>query len=177
MTKRDQLDLAYLAGVFDGEGSISVARMKRKDRPAIYHTLYIVVTTTDPIQPGAFQSRFGGSYYHFCHSGYNTPRYSWQVAARKAGRVLRELLPYLRLKHEQAELAIEFQRLKSRSPHKLKGNNGRIPRTITPERVELYESFKHKISKLHNKYRSNSGKAETPIPSEAAAEFAERVTT
>lgn len=162
MTKKEQLLRAYLAGVLDGEGCININQMKRLARNGnIYHTLYVTVGTTDNILPQLFHKTFGGSLMTRMVKGYDKPRYIWQVAARKAKKVLLELLPYLKLKKEQAELAIEFATEKQKSP-KLwdREKNGNFKGVgLSKERIKLYYQYWLKMKQLHQANRSNSGKA------------------
>jgi hypothetical protein len=61
------------------------------------------------------QQLFGGGIYP--RTGDNNPRhaqsYEWTTSSRRASAALGSMLPYLTVKREVAELAIEFQALKS----------------------------------------------------------------
>lgn len=96
--------LEYLAGILDGEGSISIgkARWRKNGREYRYCQvqLYVRMQNREPLD--LFAQRFGGTVKQNPH----TYVLSW--SNRKAGDVLRALLPYLRVKKPQAVLALEF---------------------------------------------------------------------
>lgn len=105
-------DKAWLAGIIDGEGSIFIMRQKRNDRERdINYILRISVDSTDPYMAVECLKIAGGAKIHQYSD--NRPncsdRLKWQVNGKKATSLLKELLPFLRVKFKQAELAIEFQ--------------------------------------------------------------------
>jgi hypothetical protein len=98
---------AYLAGFFDGEGFIGIRTIKTKKGKTYHH---IVATVTQGYKGYVilelFRYYFGGA----IHSNCNRPgHYEWMAVSRQAKVILESLLPYLRIKDEQAKLAIEFQ--------------------------------------------------------------------
>jgi len=116
MTKGKEMrdtDLAYMAGIVDGEGSINLIKASSRHRhPAGEIYAQLGVTNTNEWVIRWFQYTFGGSI--------NKDKkgcYRWNVTHRKAAKILRVLLPYLRIKKPQAELAILFQSRKISSKH------------------------------------------------------------
>jgi len=113
-------DLSYLAGMFDGEGCISISHGAKSWNLSCY------VTMAGEYIPRLFQFHFGGSIHHRKHNPAKMQwhdYYKWHIAANKAATFLEELLPYLRLKRPQAELAIKFQRRISSRGHKCLPNS------------------------------------------------------
>lgn len=51
-------DIAYIAGLFDGEGCVSVRKWTTKK--AFQHTLYVSITNTDKKVLDWIQSQYGG---------------------------------------------------------------------------------------------------------------------
>lgn len=104
-----KVDLAYLAGLFDGEGCIHIAQTKgQKHKRGKGNELRIFLSSTDEWVCQTFKMAFGGSIWEYANSA-NTQQYSWQLACKKALPFLEILLPYLRLKRPQAEIAVAFQ--------------------------------------------------------------------
>lgn len=109
----NNLDLAYISGFFDGEGSIGVYdRNKSRDGSRRYYVL--VVTLSQSGDEGLallneIQAMFGGSVSK--KSYVNRQMWQLNLSADKGMDFLTELLPFLRLKKKQAELGITFQRL------------------------------------------------------------------
>ena len=107
-----ETDLAWLAGIIDGEGSIFVMKQGRKDRERdTNYILKMSVQSVDPyMAPECLKITEEGSCYLNREKRENMSNtMKWQVCGKGATRVLKLLLPYLRVKKYQAELAIQFQ--------------------------------------------------------------------
>lgn len=106
-------DLAWAAGILDGEGSIFVMKQGRQDRERdTNYILRVSVQSTDPYMAKEMASIFpDGAVFsqQVDKRPNNSNTLKWQVSGRKAANVLKELLPFLRVKKEQALLAINFQ--------------------------------------------------------------------
>lgn len=137
----DPCILAYLAGIVDGEGCIGIygnygrwisSRGKRK---AIYR-LDVKVGMSDPEPIVLLRQVFAGSIHtrKQLPQGGRRPFYTWCVSQRKAKYALSLLIPYLRAKKAQAELALEFTRARADIGHRY----GRLPLSVM-EHVELAE--------------------------------------
>ena len=118
--------LAYLAGIFDGEGSVTITRTYNKHKPAISRNsrslgnpnpgvsermiMQVAVAMTDRAIPEWLHEEFGGRFMsrRFPGTTYKE-RWDWLASANIAKDFLRIILPHLRLKRLQAQLAIEFQ--------------------------------------------------------------------
>lgn len=101
------LEMSYVAGLVDGEGSIGVYPMKR----AVLPVVSITVTMTDATTIMYLRDLFGmgGAYRIDRVCPGHKPRYTWCLRAKRAEVVLRALLPYLRLKRPQAECALAMR--------------------------------------------------------------------
>jgi len=106
-----EVDLAYTAGLIDGEGCIGVYPQKCKTNKAgRRYSLTVVVSMSNWEAPLWLKETFGGYYQVFKNKGYGTRiMYAWRISGKPANRVLKGILPYLRIKYRQAEMAIEFQ--------------------------------------------------------------------
>lgn len=96
-------ELAYAAGLFDGEGSICICRNRNR------YSLLAQVTNTNPYATELFHELFGGSVSDY-YKKLNTKKriFHWVVQGERAGDFLAIIYPYLRMKRKQAELAFEF---------------------------------------------------------------------
>ena len=106
-------DAAWAAGIIDGEGSIFIMKQKRKDRERTHNfILRVSVQSADRVMAPELKRLFPEG-AEFGMQLDSRPGHSaclkWQVAGKRAIRVLKEILPYLRVKKDQAEAAIEFQ--------------------------------------------------------------------
>ena len=119
--------LVWMAGVFDGEGSISIIRSKRQT------TLVASVGNTERELVSPFKHRFGGTTWIERRPPDKT-MFMWKISARQASAFLEEILPYLHSKRKRsiAVLAIEFQQIrkwgggKSSHPPQLKAREERF---------------------------------------------------
>ena len=101
------IDLAYAAGFFDGEGysGIRGTKTKTKRDPNGRFFLSCIVTQKDPAILSWLVLQFGGTIFH--SPSQICPR--WRVVAKVAENFLIQILPFLKLKKPQAELALEFR--------------------------------------------------------------------
>ena len=117
------IDLAWAAGLFDGEGWVTV----RRDATIV--EVGISMTDVRPIEK--IRTMFGGS--KCPKHDRRTPRhsiFSWQVTSSRANRFLCAIRPYLVLKSEVADLGMEVAALT--------GQQGRIglnPITLKRRRI------------------------------------------
>jgi hypothetical protein len=110
-TKISEAEIAYFAGIIDGEGTITISRAARKDTkhklPA--YIPHMKVCNTDKALIDWIQKTFGGCLNNVRQSNdkWSTLYYlRWNCT--KARTVLEMLLPYLRVKRLQALLVLEF---------------------------------------------------------------------
>jgi len=108
-------DLAYIAGIVDGEGTVGIARMRRKESKSWTYTLRVSVQMSAEFIARWLQFSFGGRVYPRRWSGQNwKAQYQWVISGEEAGGFLKAILPYLRLKRAQAELVFRFMEIKGK---------------------------------------------------------------
>lgn len=110
------LELAYFAGLFDGEGCVQIAHHKpQRGKRTEQHTLRCAVSMTDERCVKSFLI-FRGSVCQktkFLTNPKWQPQWIWSISSNQARGFLETLLPFLRLKLEQARVAIAFQEMRS----------------------------------------------------------------
>ena len=105
----NEVDLAYLARLFDGEGSFVINRViyKWKKTPFFYGQAYICNTNLELIN--WLKSRFNGR-AHITHK--KNPKhkqvYKFNFLLRGRIKLLKAVLPFLIIKKKQAELVLEL---------------------------------------------------------------------
>lgn len=105
----NQIELAYFAGFFDGEGSIGIAKHKSKSCiRGYFHELFIQVSNSNHSVILKFKQYFGGSIIPF-KAPKKLQMWRWTISTRKAFKFLKKILPFLIVKKTQADLGIEFQ--------------------------------------------------------------------
>jgi len=116
----EQIELAYFAGFFDGEGSVSITKAGSKN----HYRLQCGITQTNHRLLILFKDNFGGGITemstHYEARWGRKQCWRWWITDTKAGEFLSIILPYLKLKKGEAQVAIEF--LTTRTGHR-----GNIP--------------------------------------------------
>jgi len=132
-----EIDLAWLAGFFDGEGTICISPQKISH----HYALCISVASIDRWILEWFSLAFNGKVNRqYRAKGNKRELWFWRIVDHQGEVALRTLLPYLKLKKPQAELALEFR--EARSYHK--GQN-----TVNEAELTLRESYRQKMSTLN----------------------------
>lgn len=102
-------ELAYAAGFIDGEGHIRI--QKHSVRGSYMLSVSAVQSTETPLP--LLQKCFGGVVkrrVNFYYRGQLKIRWEWQASSKVAERALKLMLPYLRVKKDEAEVALEFRK-------------------------------------------------------------------
>ena len=130
MTEREQ-EVIWAAGFFDGEGCVSIAK-PRKGMPWRYELrLFVAQVKLQPLL--VFERLWGGTV-----AAYNRKSqehiHQWQTSARQAAKALEEMLPFLQVKTEQAQVGLALQALMGREPH--------VSETMIAIREDLYQEMR-----------------------------------
>jgi len=102
----EEKEIAWMAGFFDGEGSVSILHTGLGERT------YILVAGITVITDGIlerFKDSFGGILHKYKASNRGHSDYwQWRVRSKFAVIFLDTILPYLKIKQGEAKLGIEF---------------------------------------------------------------------
>lgn len=108
MSEIEPTTLAYLAGIIDADGYITVQRSTHKGRLYFGAKVGISGTRREPHDLAA--SLFGGSVSCYVpKNGIHLPQFQWSRCGRAAVTVIEDVWPYLRIKLDQAEVALTLQ--------------------------------------------------------------------
>lgn len=129
-----EAELAWAAGFVDGEGYIGVIRAKTKRGLYYSYITHVEVAQAKAAPIIRFKEMFGGNVKFVANrkQGY----WYWRTFSRETVPILKQLLPYLFVKKEQALLVIEFAKTDSRL-HGL-GHWRNIPLDITETRKRIW---------------------------------------
>jgi LAGLIDADG endonuclease len=97
----------WAAGFIDGEGCVSIGRAKAKDHNWYSYTLNLAVSQKTEAPLKRLHEMFGGHLFNYKSRG--VVYYRWQHWGPGALAAIKELLPYLFVKREVAEVGIRFQ--------------------------------------------------------------------
>lgn len=111
-------DLAYIAGLIDGEGCISANHRGLTKDGLQFYNIYIQIVMTDRGPLELMEALYGGKIYARQSSkrkygNYKMP-YHWQVCGEKAYKLLMDIKPYLIAKRPQAEVAFRILKVHPR---------------------------------------------------------------
>ena len=100
-----ECDYAYLAGLFDGEGSVGI--YERKD--SLFPSIQLVIQMTDIKDVRDLYELFGfGSFSTFQRDGRKEVGI-WKISKRSdLQMIIPRMLPYSRVKYSQLELMLDF---------------------------------------------------------------------
>jgi hypothetical protein len=105
------VDLAWAAGMFEGEGSVRINSPTRRNLGA----LLIDMVNVDRQVIAFYQERWPGYMRQVAEQGNRRAFWRWRCASLVAAGFLTDVLPYLRTERvrEKARLGLEFQAGKS----------------------------------------------------------------
>ena len=106
---RTLADLAWAAGVVDGEGCIHIAttRDRRVAGTYVRYDLRVSVANIDPRMCLRLRDLFGGGLTAYSRAR-GRPYLVWAVSGARAVQILHELYPFLVCKQDQAEVAFAW---------------------------------------------------------------------
>lgn len=128
-------DLAYFAGLFDGEGCVVVhVNKSTNERRSPQHQLLCQVTMADSPVIQSLKDAFDGNVsIRRAKNPLHKTLYQWSVTANKAKVFLEAVQPFLRVKKYEAWLGLEFVEQKTN-----RVGNG----YLAEEELALREGFK-----------------------------------
>ncbi len=136
----DPTDLAYAAGIIDGEGCIYARVHMISEKRGVQTLLQLQLMMCSETVVAWFANKFGGDVFiDQPRSLNNRSRFAWQIRGRIVGIVLESLLPYLKEKKERATLAIELSKLLGQSRP---GKGRKVPQEEMSHRIQLAASIK-----------------------------------
>lgn len=128
-------EAAYVAGLIDGEGTISLTRKHRNE----YRQLMVSISSTErPLLAYVLKSIGAGRITNKCtYRDNHTPSVTYAISNRQALAVLEQVIPYLKTyKAKRAQLIL-------RHYIRLTPQNGKYTRALLKERDIFIEKFLH----------------------------------
>lgn len=162
----DETIKAYLAGVLDSDGYFTIRRStyQMRVRGDATQPVFSEKVGIKQVQPHAIDllfEYFGGYRRMEKPSAINGKMlHAWSVTDKKAIAVVQELLPYLRIKHRQAEILLELRNSKTANIRLIVGTFDMtnqwgsittLPRRIVhPEEIQKREAMVVEIKSLND---------------------------
>ena len=138
-------DLAYMAGIVDGEGSVNISYRRKKKYGDTQARVGLFVYNSDVRLLKWIQKRFHGSVHVYAARQPTwKPFGAWHASDLATMRVLELVLPFLVIKKDQAKIAIRFQ--KTKLPASLGRKNG-----VSISVAKLRRNLMVKLKKLNKR--------------------------
>lgn len=147
------IDRAYIAGFFDGEGCISIDK-----HPGLngvkYYNVQVSIVNTD-LKTLEYISKFYpvNIGIHSPLKSWHKVRFKWAINGKKAILFLEEILPFLRQKRERAEIAIHFEKNKKRCLGLNPGRHQKGKILIPKEELDWRLNHYNRIKELNKRGR------------------------
>jgi len=149
------IDLAYLAGIIDGEGCLGIYKIKTKTSTGFYHRGVLKIDNTQKELIDWLINTFKGTHSAATRitpsKKYERDIYTWCVTGDKLLNLCEQILPYLTIKKPNCENMIKFRKT---FLYKI-GHN----KKIEPELLDIREACFLESRKL------NSGRHLRPLKS------------
>ena len=128
------IDLAYIAGIVDGEGYVGIKKVKALNggrvNPSYHERIQIRMVDEPAIK--FIADTLGGNYYkEKAHCNNGRPLYCFQSNDASSVHIIKSLLPYLRIKNTVALTVLQLRKLKENPdkisvPIRMRGRWGKI---------------------------------------------------
>ena len=102
-------DLAYIAGLFDGEGCIRIGRCKKISERTPSYSLNCSLSIGNQYLPELLRMYFGGGIRERNLPPPRKKQWDWQIHGENAIAFLKDIYSYMVLKKNQADVAFRFQ--------------------------------------------------------------------
>ena len=144
---------AYMAGILDGEGSLSIGNYSGNRKNGDKHfQVNIAICSTDEVLITWIVDTFGG------YKGKYTPKqmsrngrkqvFRWQCSSDRLTHICEICLPYLIIKKRQAEILLEMRKT-YHDAQNIKGMRG--VQNLPKEILDLRQSLFLELRALHNR--------------------------
>lgn len=146
-----KVDWAYFAGLFDGEGSVTVTQATRKTDTKSCRAgqtltnMSLRISNNNPVPLLELEHKFGGRVR--THSKTRSNSFVWIIQGDKSVEFARMISPYCRIKKGQLEIYLAFAALKRRK------SQGRVK--LTKDELKARRQL---ISRLDKVRESEGGK-------------------
>jgi len=152
---RSPTQIAYLAGLIDGEGCFYIGYVKQGEYGSGYqwHSM-LKITSCDEELIIWLEQTFGGHkdsrYRWTSKKAFTRPVFNWQATGNMLDYLLPQVFPYLIIKAKQCDVMIRY-----RMTCKNTGSR-RLPDEVNDQRIKLHEEIRQYNSRFHNHPIKNS---------------------
>lgn len=135
-------DVIYAAGFFDGEGCIGIGRLKCHRRATRAYRTQVALTQASKPVILWLRETFGGNVATLHLSGNRKRAWQWSAVGRDAELFIIAVLPYLKVKRQQALLLLNFRK-------SINANSGR--KRLAISEIKMREEMILQMRKLNKR--------------------------
>lgn len=153
-----KLTAAYVAGFVDGEGYIGIIKDSRKItfRRTDHYEAVIKIANTNKEIIFWFKESFGGNIHLRKFLGNPKDAYCWTLAGEKIVPILDSIIPYLKIKKEQAMLVKKLRKTYCSESYeyinRTAKNGGHLTSKTTKENIlDVREKYYKQIRELNHR--------------------------
>jgi hypothetical protein len=131
----------YLAGLFDGEGAVSLFRRKNLqhgEKTPSYYLVANITSTFIPLIKWIHKKLNGDISYHVPKNPKHSDYARWKVEGSRSINFLKQIYPYLKIKNRQCKIAFKFGKTINRT----KGQKHKTPKKDLIYRDKLCNQMK-----------------------------------
>jgi len=127
----------YLAGIIDGEGSISIEiqNANKTCRKTDYYSIRLLVINTSKSLMDWLIQEFGGSLYKRKLIPNQKQCYKWEIFSFNAALIIEQIQEFLIIKKRHAEILLEFLKTKPKDKYF-------VSKEVQDKRRLLYQELK-----------------------------------
>lgn len=120
----NNINWSYIAGLFDGEGTFTISKARRKDYPD-YSFEEIYITNSNKEIMNWLVENLGGSIRITRYGNKKWKNvYKWFLPAKMRVDFIKNIIPFVIIKKKQALLLLDFISLMESQKAKIRGING-----------------------------------------------------
>ncbi len=132
-------DIIYLAGIVDGEGCINIVKYHKGNRYRYRLQLRVINTNKELVE--WIRDRWGGWIISRERDSKRRTVYEWSIHNLAAGELLEDMIDYLIVKRDQANVALDFRATLNTTQYKQGG--------LSQELIDTRDAMKEAISRLN----------------------------
>jgi hypothetical protein len=157
-TVHTKVQLAYLAGIVDGEGCFYIGNIKqgKYGNGLQWHSM-LKVTSCDECLILWLEDIFGGSkdsrYRWTSKKKFTRPVFNWQATGDMLDYILPKIIPYLIIKKDHCKIMLQYRETSKNIGSK------RLPASVNSKRLELMCALR----KLNSRYHDHPLKNPSPL--------------
>ena len=133
-------NLAYIAGLFDGEGTVTLSRLHKNDR---FRAPVVSVSSTSLSLLEYLKKHYGGYIStHKTYQSHHKPSFSWKLQRNSALAFLTSIKPYVQEEEKQRRIDLILEKYKKCTPR-----NGYYTDDLLRAKQEFEAAFFHSKEK------------------------------